>query len=58
MTEEDWEEVTKLANEYYVEHSKLINRLINRLSHPEDAQPYLVEKISEMNSPYGRSDDV
>ena len=57
LTTEDWDQIHDLVEEYYREHSKLVNQLIAKLSHPEDQQGELLMLMNERNSVYGRLTD-
>lgn len=58
LTTEDWDIIHDLIDEYYLEHSKLINRLIEKLPRKEDMQSEFLMLANERNSVYGRKTDV
>lgn len=58
ITPEDWDVIHKLIEEYYLEHSKLINKLLEKLPHREDTQGEFLDMCNERNSVYGRDEDV
>lgn len=57
LTPKDWDEIYALVEEYYIEHSKLVTRLITKLSHLEDQQGQFLMMCNERNSVYGRMDE-
>jgi hypothetical protein len=58
LDDKDWDEIHKLLEEYREEHSRLVNRLIAKLSHPEDTQGQLLDTMNERNSVYGRDEKL
>lgn len=54
LTTEDWDAIHDLLNEYYIEHSKLVNRLLEKLPNREDTQGEFLMLANERNSVYGR----
>ncbi len=57
MTEEDMDAIHQLLEEYYVEHSKLVNRLLEKLPNREDTQGEFLMMANERNSVYSRKTD-
>ena len=58
LTTEDWDAIHDLLNEYYREHSKLINRLLGKLPNREDTQGEFLTLANERNSVYGRDTEL
>lgn len=54
ITPEDWDAIHELLEEYYIEHSKLVNRLLEKLPHREDTQGEFLAMANERNSVYRR----
>lgn len=54
LTTSDWDGIHDLLEEYYFEHSKLINRLLDKLPNREDTQGEFLMLANERNSVYGR----
>jgi hypothetical protein len=58
ITKEDWDNIHRLLEEYYLEHSKLVNRLLDKLPNREDTQGQFLMMCNERNSVYGRDDEA
>lgn len=58
ITTEEWDAIHDLLNEYYHEHSKLINRLLEKLPSREETQGQFLMMANERNSVYGRDSEA
>lgn len=58
LTTKDWDAIHDLVEEYYREHSKLVNRLLEKLPNREDTQGEFLGMANERNSVYGRDTKV
>lgn len=58
INEEDMNSIHKLLEEYYHEHSKLINRLLEKLPNREDTEGQFLMMANERNSVYSRDDEA
>jgi len=58
LTTEEWDIIHDLVEEYYLEHSKLVNRLLEKLPNREDTQGEFLTLANERNSVYGRNTEI